>query len=301
MSIERCTAIAQGKGGVGKTSVVGNVGGMAAASGARVLLIDLDPQGNLARELGYEPGTGEDLLNSLLTAAPLPVMSNVRENLDVVPGGPAVGDLAAIFGARESRGAERLDTVLEGKLTAIAEEYDLILIDTPPGDRIIVEAALSTSVAVVIPTRSDESSIDGVERIAERFLSVRQRNPELRLAGVLLFGINSRSRRIERDVRNSLAGIIGEAAPIFSTIIRYHEAAAVDARKRGLLVHELKQASKADKTSRIEALKSGEKPVDGLYAQDPSLLADNYRDFAKELLERVMQLEQEREAERMHA
>lgn len=297
MSIERCVSVAQGKGGVGKTSATANVAGMAAASGLRVLVIDLDPQGNIARELGFEPDTGEALFNSFLTSAPLPLLKNVRENLDVVPGGEIVGDAPAVFGAREQRGAEGLDTVLETKLSAIANDYDLILIDTPPGDRILVEAALSASVAVVIPTRSDEASIDGVERVASRFIAVRERNPNLRLAGVLLFGINSRSRRIERDVRSSLSGIVGDAAPIFNTIIRDHQAAAVDARKRGLLVHELKQASKADKTARIQALKSGEKPVDGLYAQDPTLLAENYKEFTKELLQRVGELEQEREAE----
>lgn len=297
MSIERCVSVAQGKGGVGKTSATANVAGMAAASGLRVLAVDLDPQGNLSRELGFEPDTGESLFNAFLTSMPLPLLKNVRENLDVVPGGEAVGDAPAVFGAREQRGAEGLDAVLETKLAAIADDYDLILIDTPPGDRILVEAALSASVAVVIPTRSDEASIDGVERVAARFVAVRKRNPNLRLAGVLLFGINSRSRRIERDVRNSLSGIVGDSAPIFHTIIRDHQAAAVDARKRGLLVHELKQASKADKTARIQALKSGEKPVDGLYAQDPSLLADNYKEFTKELLQRVGELEQEREAE----
>lgn len=293
MSIPRTVTVAQGKGGVGKTSLTSNVAGLAAAAGHRVLLLDLDQQGNLARDLGYEPNSGDDLLAALISKAPLPVLTGVRENLDVVPGGPAVGDVAAIFASRAGRGGDDLGTVLLAKLEPIAGDYDLILMDTPPGDRIIVDAALTVSRSVVIPTRTDEASIDGVQRIAERFMAVRERNAELRLAGVALFAISSRTTRLERDVRSILDDLLEGVAPVFATRVRHLDSAAADARRRGLLVHELEAAGVADRSARLSALKSGQRPTDGLYSRDAGGLAGDYQALAMELLTRVAEIENE--------
>lgn len=294
MSIARTVVVAQGKGGVGKTSLTSNLAGLAAAAGHRVLLLDLDQQGNVARDLGYEPDTGDDLMSALISStAPLPVRKGVRERLDVVPGGPAVGDVAAVFAGRASRGGEDLGTVLHRKLETIASDYDLILMDTPPGDRIIVDAALQVSRSVVIPTRPDDASIDGVSRIAERFVAVREQNPDLRLAGIALFAIASRTTRLERDVRTILSELVGDAAPVFETRVRHLDSAAADARRRGLLIHELEAAGSADRSARIRALRAGEKPTDGLYSRDASGLASDYEALAHELLLRVAEIEQE--------
>lgn len=87
-------AVMNGKGGTLKTSVTANVGGLAAAGGYRVLLVDLDPQGNLARDLGYGPRSdaGAGLLMAMYQGGE-PRRLKVRENLDVVPGGGTVGRL----------------------------------------------------------------------------------------------------------------------------------------------------------------------------------------------------------------
>lgn len=86
-----------GKGGVGKTSCAANCGGLLAAAGYRVLIGDFDPQGNLCRDLGYDKRDGSELFTALLQGSAPPIVHNVggRENLDVVPGGPAMFDLAA--------------------------------------------------------------------------------------------------------------------------------------------------------------------------------------------------------------
>lgn len=298
MGIERVGTVSQGKGGVGKSSCTANVGGELAASlvqagsSGRVLLVDMDLQGNLSRELGYQPDSGDAFANALITNSALPVMRDVRPQLDVVPGGPAIGDLSAYFGARMGRGGESLDEVFTRQLAAIAGDYELILIDTPPGDRIVVEAAMAASSFVIIPTRSDDASLDGVELVAQRFVAVRDRNPGLQLAGVVLFAIGSRSRRLERDVRAILQKVLGDSAPVFDSWIRDLQTAAVDARRRGLLVHELEQAAGADKAQRIAKLRAGEQITDALYSRDPSGLADDYSKLSREILQRVVQLEQ---------
>src|SRR3546814_11401733 len=88
MSIHRTITVAQGKGGVGKTSLVSNIGGLTAAAGNRVLILDLDQQGNVARDLGYPPDTGDDLLPPPIPPAPPPVLPNLRPRPAVAPGAP---------------------------------------------------------------------------------------------------------------------------------------------------------------------------------------------------------------------
>lgn len=294
MGIGRTLVFAQGKGGVGKTTLSANVAALAAAAGHHVLLIDLDQQGNLARDLGFPPDSGDALLNALIApAAPLPIQPDIRPNLDVIAGGPAVGDAAVIFTARANRGGDSLEDTLGSKLADIADRYDLIVIDTPPGDRVIVEAALAVATSVVIPTRMDEASIDGVTRIAERFIAVRDRNSDLQLAGVVLFAIASRTTRLERDVRAALEHTLGGAAPVFETRVRHLDSAAADARRRGLLVHELEQAAAGDRSQRLAALRAGTNPTGNLYARDASGLAGDYEALTGEILTRIAELEQE--------
>ena len=95
--IPNTIAFANGKGGVGKTSLSANCGGLAAAGGWRVLILDLDPQGNLARDLGYDVADGQDLLNALITGTEPPLLKDVRPGLDVVPGGPTLADIQGLM------------------------------------------------------------------------------------------------------------------------------------------------------------------------------------------------------------
>lgn len=293
MGIARTVAVAQGKGGVGKTTVTSNVGGLAAAAGLRTLIVDLDPQGNVARDIGREPDTGEALLSALVSGAALPVTKDVRPRLDVVVGGPAVADLAGLMFSRASRGGGTLADALGTSLSAIADEYDLILIDTPPGEKTVVEAALGVAAAVLIPTRADEASIDGLGRVAERFVVARHSNPDLRLAGILLFAVGSRSRRLEASVRATIAEIIGDAAPIFEARVRHLESAAVDARRAGLLAHELEGAAIVDRRARLSALRAGTAPESGLLVRNAEGLASDYEAITHELLARIAEIESE--------
>lgn len=293
MAIARSVVVAQGKGGVGKTSVTTNVGGLAAAAGLRVLVVDLDPQGNVARDLGLELDSGQQLLSALVAGAPVPVTVGVREHLDVVQGGPEVADLAGLMYARASRGGTSLSQTLGASLASVADGYDLILIDTPPGEKVLVEAALGVASAVLIPTRADDASLDGLARVAERFAAARTINPELRLAGVLLFAVGSRSRRLENGVRRSIEGIVGSAAPIFESRVRHLESAAVDSRRAGLLVHELEGAAVEDRRARLAALHAGQTPNDGLLVRNAEGLAGDYESVTRELLTRLAEIEQE--------
>jgi len=291
MGLARVVVVAQGKGGVGKTSLTANVAGLAALAGHRVLAVDLDQQGNLARDLGYGPGDGERLLQAVVAGQPVPVVPNVRSGLDVVPGGPATGDLLGIAFARSGRGGRDLADLLSAAFRPVVGEYDLILVDTPPGERLLVEAALAIASYVVIPTRPDDASLDGLERVAERCAAARQRNPELALLGVCLFGVGSRSRRLADGAREAITEVLGGSAPVFAAQVRHSESAAVDARRQGLLVHELETAAAAARKGRLAALRARRRPEDDLLTRDASGLAEDYAALAREIMSRIGQLE----------
>ena len=141
-AIDRVVSLANGKGGVGKTTTAANVGGYVALAGSRVLMVDLDPQGDLARDLGYERQGGRELFQALIAGTAPMILRNVRENLDVIPGGQDLEDIQGIMLSRSSRSdAGDFGDMLYAVLAPLADDYDLILIDTPPGERILVEGA----------------------------------------------------------------------------------------------------------------------------------------------------------------
>lgn len=291
VGLPRVVVVAQGKGGVGKTSLTANVAGLAALAGHRVLAVDLDQQGNLARDLGYDITDGELLLQAFVAGQPAPVLPDVRPGLNVVPGGPAVGDLLGLAFARSGRGGRDLPDLLYASLAPVVGAYDLVLVDTPPGERPLVEAALAIASYVIVPTRADDASLDGLERVAERCLAARQRNPDLTLLGVCLFGVGARARRLGQGVREVIGEMVGDAAPVFDAQIRHSESAAVDARRQGLLVHELEAAAAAARRGRLAALRARRRPDDELLTRDASALAGDYENLAREVMTRIGQLE----------
>jgi cellulose biosynthesis protein BcsQ len=287
VALSNTLVIAQGKGGVGKTSLAANIAGLAAHQAElSVLLIDLDQQGNLCRDLGVPRSDGSALFQALTTGKPVPVTSQVRPRLDLVAGGPAVADLAGVMFSRMTRGGMQLDEMLRQSLQPIADDYQLVVIDTPPGERIAVEAAMSIARFLVIPTGADDGSIDGLELTAQRFVNARTRNPELELLGVVLFAIADRAKAIERETRAIVEQIIGPAAPVFPSRIRYQAAAAVDARRKGLLIHELESKASGLKARRLAQLGKGDATPSGidLRTRDAKGLTDDYWTLTFEIL-----------------
>ena len=289
--MRRVVAIANGKGGVGKTTLTAGLAGQVAAAGSRVLVVDTDPQGNLGRDLGYELQDGSALSLAITHGLPLQVTRNVRDRLDVVPGGPALWDVSPAFTSRGARGAS-----LPGLRKAIdqiqpetgIDDYDLVLIDTPPGEPILQELVFAASDYLIIPTRSDEASLDGLVVVAQRFAAARAVNSRLTLLGVVLFGVRAGSTRLLSRVQSALDDTLGGAAPVLNTSIRYLESAAVDMRSRGLLPYELEQVHSKDKSERLDRLRRGDKADNGqsLLSRNTSTakLAGDYADLADEIL-----------------
>lgn len=237
--------VLNGKGGVGKTSLAANLAGLAALSGWKVLAVDLDPQGNLGRDLGYlaDADDGQALAKAVANGSRPEPLREVRQGLDVLAGGPAldglVADLQRALLGGELAAVDRFGTALG----AAAADYDLVVIDSPPGEALLHAAAVRAVHYIVIPTRADAASIDGLGRVAAVVAREGASNPSLEVLGVVVGPLPTRARAIARQTRAELTELLGDDITIFDTIVRDVPRAAVDCRARGALAHEYEQAA----------------------------------------------------------
>jgi chromosome partitioning protein len=295
-ALDRVVIFANGKGGVGKTTCAVNVAGMAAAAGTRTLLIDLDPQGNAGQDLGYfwaEAGDeGEHLVNTLVAKGTLaPVLTDVRPGLDVIPGGSYLDDLEDVLAGR-SRRQEDTHRVLADALGPLAADYDLVVIDTPPTRPTLLQLALGATRWVVIPTRSDRGSIEGLRRLAATIAQSRTVNPDLDVLGACLFATGASATTIRRDAAQDIQDVLGGAGILFEAVIRYAEGAANAGREQGQLVHELAESVQASEPW-WAALRDGRRPK-RLPGSAPAL-AEDFALLTHEILTRIAHLEAEQE------
>jgi cellulose biosynthesis protein BcsQ len=283
-------AFANGKGGVGKTSVAANVAGIAALSGWRVLAVDLDPQGNLGNDLGYtqvgESDQGAGLMSAIRDRSRLKPLREVRPGLDAVPGGDHMDGLMTVLAPRlldESAPG----TAIADALTSLADEYDLVLLDCPPAGGVLLEAILIATRFLVIPTKRDLGSLHGLVRVARSFASVRSHeNPDLDVLGVALFDFARQDTRILADTRERLVRNLAGAAPVFDTVIRNARKASTDMRRDGLLAFEYEEAAAAARRQRVidRVWERPGRPSPNGYSQTASGLAEDYQNLTKEIL-----------------
>ncbi|HVM00832.1 MAG TPA: ParA family protein [Egibacteraceae bacterium] len=244
--LDNCVAVVNGKGGVGKTSIVANVAATAALGGWRTLAVDLDPQGNLARDLGYRDRSdeGRGLLEAVMTATPARPMTGVRPGLDVITGGRHTRRLGDLLVVQALGQQPAVDYHLEPALAAVAGRYDLVLLDCPPASNLLVRAALALAGHAVIPTKIDDASIDGLEGLADVLGEVvRTANPQLRVLGVVLFDVGAGDTRLQAEARRELEEMLDGIAPVLRAAIRHTRRAARDLRRRGSTAAEYEQAA----------------------------------------------------------
>lgn len=292
LELRRVITVGNGKGGVFKTSLVANVGGLVAEAGYRTLLVDLDPQGNLGEDLGFtrRGDDGVAFHNAVLHQAELTPLVDVRPGLDVVTAGNLTYEAGRELDLRaradqDTAAAHR--SAFARALAPLAPSYDIVLIDTPPSDRALLDLALMASRWVLIPTRSDDSSRKGLLQTGTYFSTARQLNDTLELLGVVLVGLGPRSVRIRQEAAASINADFADigGAPLLQTVVRYVESPAVRARHNGQLVHELERAEAAAAQQRPwwEALRQGDKPT----RVTSGGLAGDYQALAEEVLDRL--------------
>jgi chromosome partitioning protein len=203
----RIYALANQKGGVGKTTTAVNVAACLAEAGERVLVIDLDPQANATSGLGERAnGTSSyDLLDGMALGE---VAKPTRfGNLDLVPSG---ADLAGASVELSIRGdGERF---LASSLAGATESYAFVFLDCPPSLGPLTVNALAAADAVLVPVQAEYYALEGLAQLLESVELVRQRlNPRLAVAGVLLTMVDRRTRlsaEVEAEVRRHFGGLV---------------------------------------------------------------------------------------------
>jgi chromosome partitioning protein len=197
----RVYAIANQKGGVGKTTTAVNLAACLAEAGERALLIDLDPQANATSGLGARAnGTStHDLLDGVplaRLAAPTPF-----PNLELVPARPELAAAAVELSVRDA-GERYLAEALAGQ----TDRWSFVFLDCPPAFGSLTVNALAAADRVIVPVQAEYYALEGLSQLLASIDLVKRRlNPRLGVAGILLTMIDGRTR-LSADVENELRG-----------------------------------------------------------------------------------------------
>jgi chromosome partitioning protein len=241
-------AVANQKGGVGKTTTTANLGAALALRGRNVLLVDLDPQGNLTSAFGLEKDVQQTVAESLLDRrVPLPVVSVANgatsdpsaQHLSVVPA--AVGLASAEAQLMNKLGRELR---LRDQLLTVSDRFDYIVIDTPPSLGVLTINALVAADRVIIPTEARFFSLQGLQMLEESIEEILYLNPRLQVLGILLSKMDRRLKE-ERQVAEYLRQRWGER--VFCTEVSTNSK-ILEAGSAGTSVFHYQGADKAVET-----------------------------------------------------
>lgn len=214
-SVTRIIAIANQKGGVAKTTTAVNLSACLAAWDRKVLLVDIDPQGNATSGLGVDrDNLTSSIYDLLLGEREIEgvIVDTGIENLDLVPAN------ISLAGAEiEMVGMEKRETKLCDCLMPIKDRYHYIFIDCPPSLGLLTINALTTASSVLIPIQCEYYALEGVGQLLQTINLVQQRlNPHLFLEGVLLTMFDARTN-LAIQVVDEVKNYFGDK--VFSTVI----------------------------------------------------------------------------------
>jgi chromosome partitioning protein len=201
-------AIVNQKGGVGKTTTSVNVGGYLAASGKKVLVIDMDPQGNATAGMGVKVEDGQPTVYEVLVGFAVPheaIRPTSQENLNIMPATP---DL--VGAAIELMDQPHREYRLRRAVKPLLEHFDFILLDCPPSLGLLTINALAAAHKVLIPVQCEFYALEGLHQLLNTVEMVKEHlNPQIQVLGAVLTMYDRRtqlSRKIVRDVRRTFPG-----------------------------------------------------------------------------------------------
>ena len=202
----RIIAVANQKGGVGKTTTAINLAACLAVKGKKVLLIDMDPQGNTTSGLGVDKSDLENSIYDLMIGESSIrdcIIENVFEDMDMIPTNV---DLAAA--EIELIGVERKEFILKDEIDFIKDRYDYIIIDCPPALSMLTINAMTTANSVIVPIQCEYYALEGLSQLIHTINLVSERlNPSLEIEGIVFTMYDSRTNlsvQVVENVRNNI-------------------------------------------------------------------------------------------------
>lgn len=199
--MERIIAVANQKGGVGKTTTSINLSACLSALGKKVLAIDMDPQGNMTSGLGVDKNNLEYTVYDLIlgeTTIDKVLCKDALENLDVLPAN------VELSGAEiELIGVENKEYMIRDAVAEIRDHYDFIIIDCPPSLSMLTINAMTTANTVLVPIQCEYYALEGLSQLIHTIELVKERlNPELEMEGVVFTMYDARTNLSLQVVEN---------------------------------------------------------------------------------------------------
>lgn len=202
----RIIAVANQKGGVGKTTTTVNLSACLAELGKKVLTIDIDPQGNTTRGLGLDKKSLENTIYEMLLGEESiqnSILEGVYENLDLIP-----ADVELAGAEVELIAIKDSSYILKRSVELIRDRYDYIIIDCPPSLSILTVNAMCASDTVLVPIQCEFFALEGLSQLMYTINLIRNKlNPNLEIEGIVFTMFDSRtnlSLQVVEEVKNEL-------------------------------------------------------------------------------------------------